>query len=81
MLQFPDTAGEKAFSTARLYLGDSIRYMSNNREVVEASDVIAITTQDYAITDVAQEIYGHSERLDGKLFHQRGASFIHLETP
>ncbi len=55
--------------------------MSNNREVVEASDVIAITTQDYAITDVAQEIYGHSERLDGKLFHQRGASFIHLETP
>ena len=69
-----DTAGEKAFSTARLYLGDSIRYMSNNREVVEASDVIAITTQDYAIKDVAQEIYGQSERLDGKLFfHTSGA--------
>jgi len=69
-----DAAAEKAFSTARLYLGDSIRYMSSNSEVVRASDVIAITTQDYAIKDVAQEIYGQSERLDGKLFfHTSGA--------
>jgi predicted short-subunit dehydrogenase-like oxidoreductase (DUF2520 family) len=69
-----DTAGEKAFNTARLNLGDSIRYTSNNMEVVGASDVIAITTQDYAIGEVAKEVYEKSERLDGNLFfHTSGA--------
>jgi predicted short-subunit dehydrogenase-like oxidoreductase (DUF2520 family) len=69
-----DAAGEKAFSRARPYLGDSIKYTSNNMDVVGMSDVIAITTQDYAIREVAKQVYDKSERLDCKLFfHTSGA--------
>ncbi len=74
IIAISDTAGEKAFSGARPYLGDSIRYTSNNMDVVGMSDVIAITTQDYAIREVAKQVYDKSERLDGKLFfHTSGA--------
>jgi len=48
-----DTTGEKAFNTARQYLGDSTKYTSNNMDVIRVSDIIAITTQDYAIKEVA----------------------------
>lgn len=69
-----DTDGEKAFTMARPYLGNSTTYTDNNMEVVGRSDVIAVTTQDYAIRAVANEVYGKSERLDGKLFfHTSGA--------
>jgi len=69
-----DADGEKAFSKARQYLGDSTKYTSNNMEVIRVSDIIAITTQDYAIKEVAKEIHEKSERLDGKLFfHTSGA--------
>lgn len=69
-----DTTGEKAFSIARPYLGNVTTYTDNNMEVVDRSDVVAITTQDYAIRQVANEVYDKSERLDGKLFfHTSGA--------
>ncbi|HNY70206.1 MAG TPA: DUF2520 domain-containing protein [Syntrophorhabdus sp.] len=69
-----DNTGEKAFNTARPYLGESIRYTNSNMDVVGLSDVIAITTQDYAISEVAKEIYDKARRLDNKLFfHTSGA--------
>jgi len=69
-----DKTGEKAFNTARQYLGDSTKYTSNNMEVIRVSDIIVITTQDYAIKEVAKEVHEKSERLNGKLFfHTSGA--------
>lgn len=69
-----DVTDEKVLSKVRQHLGDSIRFTDNNIEVVETSDVIAITTQDSAIRSVAQEIFEKSERLDGKLIiHTSGA--------
>lgn len=59
---------------AKSYLGGSLLYTHDNMDTVNSSDVIAITTQDRAITEVAVEIYEKSERLDGKLFfHTSGA--------
>jgi len=69
-----DVTGEKALNMARQYLGDSVRYTDSNMEVIEASDVIAITTQDGVIRDVVKEIHENAVRLDGKLFfHTSGA--------
>lgn len=69
-----DVTGEKALSRAKQYLGDSVNYTSNNNEVIEISDIIAITTHDDAIKEVAKEIYEKAERLDDKLFfHTSGA--------
>jgi predicted short-subunit dehydrogenase-like oxidoreductase (DUF2520 family) len=65
---------KESLNKAQRYLGAAVRYTDNNIDVVETSDVIAITTQDGAIRKVAQEIYEKSERLDGKLiFHTSGA--------
>lgn len=63
-----DVMSKEALNKAQRYLGDAVRYTSNNIEVVETSDIIAITTQDGAIKKVAQEIYEKSEHLGGKLF-------------
>jgi predicted short-subunit dehydrogenase-like oxidoreductase (DUF2520 family) len=51
-------------------------------EIVQSSDVIAITTQDRAITEVAGEIYEKSERFDSKLFfHTSGAHPASILSP
>jgi predicted short-subunit dehydrogenase-like oxidoreductase (DUF2520 family) len=69
-----DVTGEKALDRARHYLGEGIRYTSNNMDVIEVSDIVAITTQDGAIREVTKEIFERAERLDGKLiFHTSGA--------
>ena len=69
-----DVLGKEAIDKARQYLGDSVRYGDTNAEVIESSDIIAITTQDGAIRDVAKEIHEKTERLDDKLFfHTSGA--------
>jgi predicted short-subunit dehydrogenase-like oxidoreductase (DUF2520 family) len=69
-----DVTGEKTLNRARQYLGDSVRYTDKNMEVIGVSDIIAITTQDGAIKDVAKEVHEKAVRLDGKLFfHTSGA--------
>lgn len=69
-----DVTGEKALNMARQYLGDSVCYTDNNMEVIGTCDIVAITTQDGAIREVAKEIHERTERLDGKLFfHTSGA--------
>lgn len=68
-----DTA-EASLKTAERYLGKDVLYTGNNMDVVGMSDVIAITTQDRVIQDIAVEINAKAERLDGKLiFHTSGA--------
>lgn len=63
-----------SLETAKTYLGKDILYTQNNMDVVDASDVIAITTQDRVIPDIVREIDGQAVRLDGKLiFHTSGA--------
>lgn len=69
-----DVTGQKAFDRARPYLGENVLYTTDNLSVVEVSDVIAITTQDGFIEDVAAEIAGENKDLKGKLFfHTSGA--------
>ncbi len=69
-----DVAGEKAFQAARPYLGGDPLYTSDNGLVATAADIIAITTQDGVIGNVAQTLSQGTERLDGKLiFHTSGA--------
>ena len=69
-----DVTGEKALNMARQYLGNSVSYTDNNMEVVGTCDIVAITTQDGAIREVAKEIHEKAERLDDKLFfHTSGA--------
>jgi predicted short-subunit dehydrogenase-like oxidoreductase (DUF2520 family) len=65
---------EASLRTAEKYLGKDVLYTGNNMAVVEMSDVIAITTQDRVIQDIAAEINAKAQRLDGKLiFHTSGA--------
>ncbi|HQM76840.1 MAG TPA: DUF2520 domain-containing protein [Syntrophorhabdaceae bacterium] len=65
---------ESQLDNARRYIGSELLYTHENMETVYASDIIAITTQDRAIAEVADEISEKSEQLDGKLFfHTSGA--------
>jgi len=60
--------------TAKAYLGEDVLYTNDNIAVVEAADIIAITTQDRMITEVVDEIAQRPQRLDGKIFfHTCGA--------
>jgi len=73
---------EDSINTARKYLGEDVLYTFDNIEVIEASDIIAITTQDRIIEKVAIEIYKKTDRLDGKLFfHTSGAHPATLLAP
>jgi len=73
---------EAQLNVARGYIGDKPLYTHDNMEIVQSSDVIAITTQDRVIEEVANEIYGKSERLDGKLFfHTSGAHPASILSP
>ncbi len=66
---------EKAsLDVARHYLGDDCLYTGDNKEVVKKSDVIAVTTQDRAISHVGKELSEHVTTLKNKLFfHTSGA--------
>ncbi len=65
---------ETSLENAEKYLGKDVLYTRNNMDVVAAADAIAITTQDSFIQDVAAEINGKADRLDGKLiFFTSGA--------
>jgi predicted short-subunit dehydrogenase-like oxidoreductase (DUF2520 family) len=73
---------EAPINTARAYLGDNILYTDDNVEVVKASDIIAVTTQDRIIKEVAVGIADKMERLEGKLFfHTSGAHPATLLAP
>ncbi len=65
---------ETSMHKAKEYLGEDVFYTFDNAEVIKLSDVIAVTTQDRIIGDVAVEISNRMEQLDGKLFfHTSGA--------
>ncbi len=73
---------EASIGTAKSYLGDNILYTNDNIEVVKASDIIAVTTQDRIIKEVALEITEKMESLEGKLFfHTSGAHPATLLSP
>lgn len=65
---------QASLDTARGYIGDGSIYTLDVREVVELADVIAITTQDREIRNVAEQIFREGGRIDGKIFfHTSGA--------
>ena len=65
---------DASLDTAGTYLGEDVSYMKDNLEVVRTSDVIAITTQDRVIKDIAGEIDAGMDSLAGKMFfHTSGA--------
>ncbi len=65
---------QDALDTAGRYVGEGCLYTKDNMRVVEAADVIAVTTQDREISNVAAQIFHEAGRLDGKLFfHTSGA--------
>jgi predicted short-subunit dehydrogenase-like oxidoreductase (DUF2520 family) len=65
---------EASLETARKYIGPGCRYTLDNREVAELADVIAITTQDREIRNVAGQLFKELPRLEGKMFfHTSGA--------
>ncbi|HEX2966192.1 MAG TPA: Rossmann-like and DUF2520 domain-containing protein [Syntrophorhabdaceae bacterium] len=59
---------------AEKYLDEDVLYTNDNMAVLASSEVIAVTTQDRIIQEIAKEIYTKADRLDGKLFfHTSGA--------
>ena len=73
---------EDSLNVARIHLGKDVRFTLDSLEVVGKSDVIAITTQDRAIKDVAAAIAERSSSLEGKLFfHTSGAHPASLLEP
>lgn len=63
-----------SLETARGFLGADMLYVSDNMELVDAVDVVAIATQDRVISDVVREIDERASDLTGKLFfHTSGA--------
>ncbi len=65
---------DESLEAAGRYLGKGCLYTHHNRAVVEASDVIAVTTQDREIRRVAREVYEAPTEVRGKLFfHTSGA--------
>ena len=65
---------KESLLSAERYLGKDLLYTDDNMEVVNMSDVIAVTTQDREIKRVAKEIYESNLVVTGKvLFHTSGA--------
>ncbi len=63
-----------SLDTAKGYIGADCLYTLDIFQVVQAADVIAVTTQDREIKNVAHTIAEHTGRLDGKVFfHTSGA--------
>ncbi len=71
-----------SLKNAQKYIAGDTLYSRDNMDVVTASDVIAITTQDRIIREVVEEICEKADRLDGKLiFHTSGADSSAVLTP
>jgi predicted short-subunit dehydrogenase-like oxidoreductase (DUF2520 family) len=65
---------QSSIDTAREYLGEGPLYTLSNLEVVNLCDVLAVTTQDREIKNVAEEVHREAASLDGKIFfHTSGA--------
>jgi predicted short-subunit dehydrogenase-like oxidoreductase (DUF2520 family) len=66
---------DASLERAKVYIGPGPLYTTENREVVERADVIAVTTQDGVISQVAGKIaHSFPSPLAGKLFfHTSGA--------
>jgi predicted short-subunit dehydrogenase-like oxidoreductase (DUF2520 family) len=65
---------EESLDVARRYVGEGVTYTSDLRDLVERSDVVAVTTQDREISSVAREISQKVSDLKGKVFfHTSGA--------
>ena len=65
---------KERLARARGYLGEDCLYGSDNRVVAGICDVIAVTTQDREVRNVAREIYDSGVAVKGKLFfHTSGA--------
>lgn len=65
---------QESLDTARAYVGEGVIYTLNVRDVVEGSDVVAVTTQDREIPNVARDIARQCADLSGKIFfHTSGA--------
>jgi predicted short-subunit dehydrogenase-like oxidoreductase (DUF2520 family) len=65
---------DASLETAKRYIGPEPLYTTDNRQVLMMADVIAITTQDREIKNVADQLAGCPERLDGvTVFHTSGA--------
>lgn len=59
---------------ARRYLGEGCTYTLDNLRVFDASDVVAVTTQDREIRKVAEQVFASGAGLEGKVvFHTSGA--------
>lgn len=73
---------QESLETAKRYVGDAVTYTRDVRDVVAASDVIGVTTQDREIHHVAREIAGYFQNLRGKVFfHTSGAHTAAELTP
>ena len=73
---------QESLDIAAPYLGKDCLYTHNNQEVVQISDIIAITTQDRAIRKVAQEIFESGITIKDKLFfHTSGAHSSTILSP
>ncbi len=65
---------QSSLDTAKAYIGADCLFTLDNRQAVETADVVAVTTQDREIKNVAAQVAAAPERLDGKLFfHTSGA--------
>lgn len=68
---------DDALTIAKSYCGASLLYTKNNFELVEASEIVGIMTQDRNIKQVAQSISQAFTDLSGKLFfHTSGSQSI-----
>lgn len=65
---------QESLDAARRYVGEGVIYTHDVRDVVRASDVIGVTTQDREIPNAAREIAAHFLNLKGRtFFHTSGA--------
>ena len=64
----------ESLERAKTYVGRGCVYTLDNREAVSMADVVAVTTQDREIRQVAAQIYEADAPIEGKLFfHTSGA--------
>ena len=65
---------EESLEMAKGYLGFDPVYTTDNREVASLADLVAVTTQDREIGNVALQVSGLGDALKGKtFFHTSGA--------
>jgi predicted short-subunit dehydrogenase-like oxidoreductase (DUF2520 family) len=63
-----------SLETARRYIGEGPLYTTDNGEAASRGDVVAVTTQDRGIRQVASRLAAENGQFDGKLFfHTSGA--------